>query len=441
MVANKIGKLSGDQIIEYPTPTKFAAPFKCAVDQADNVWFTEVFGNAVGKLDTRSGEIIEYQIPTPDSRPGGIAVDHKGRIWFTEQKGNKIGVFDPVLADKTARPGAVTSAFSSPLSIHTPHHTDNAETKNAEEFQVPTPGAGPGGDLVQGSTGWLWFPEVYGNKLGAINSASKQFREVAIPTPFSMPIGVAETSDGVLWVPEFRGNRLARIDPHDSSVREFALQQPESLPAGVTVDQWDDVWLTQMAVGRIARFNKRSETFEQFAMPGGDVSPFLIAADRRGALWITASNRAGNYLARFDIASKHFETYPLPTPACGPAGILVDDGAVWVTESQGAKLAQFEIGQKRWNEFSVPVANSEPVRLTRDARGQIWVADGGGIGTAGGNSLDIFDPARGTFSVILMKSRKAKPAGVLQTADGSMWFTQMGANSVAYVSNDKGERL
>jgi len=441
MVANKIGKLSGNQIVEYPTPTKFAAPFKCAVDQADNVWFTEVFGNAVGKLDTRSGEITEYQIPTPDSRPGGIAVDHKGRIWFTEQKGNKIGVFDPAMAAKIGTPSPAASALGlTPLS-DTSLHAEEVDTGSIEEFRVPTPGAGPGGDLLQSGKGWLWFPEVYGNKVAAFDSVSKQFREIDIPTPFSMPIGIAATSDGILWVPEFRGNRLARIDTHDSTVREFALQEPHSLPAGVTVDSWDDVWLTEMAAGRIARFDKRSEKFEQFAMPGGDVSPFLIAADRRGGLWITASNRVGNYLARFDISSKRFETFPLPTPACGPAGVLVGDDAIWVTESQGGKLAQFEISQRRWKEFSVPVPNSEPMRLTKDAMGRIWIADGGGIGTAGGNSLDIFDPGLGAFSVVPMRTRKAKPAGIVQAGDGSIWFTQMGANSLSHMHYDKGELL
>ncbi len=440
MVANKIGKLTGDQIVEYPTPTKFAAPFKCAVDQADNVWFTEVFGNAVAKLDTHNGEITEYQIPTPESRPGGVAIDHKGRVWFTEQKGNKIGVFDPAIAATAVKPDAPSTASSLPEK-RTSVQADEAKKVSSEEFRLPRPGAGPGGDLVQGREGWLWFPEVYGNKLGAIDSESKQFREIDIPTPVSMPIGVAETSDGIFWVPEFRGNQLARINPRDSTVREFALEVPHSLPAGVAVDERDDVWVTQMAVGRIARFDKRSEKFDHFDMPGGDVSPFLIAADRRGALWITASNRAGNYLARFDLGSKRFDTFPLPTPACGPAGVLVAHNAIWVTESQSGKLAEFEISERKWMEFPVPVPNSEPIRLTRDETGRIWIADGGGIGTAGGNSLDIFDPTLETFSVIPMTARKAKPAGIVQTSDGSIWFTQMGGNSLSHISGSKGERL
>ena len=440
MVANKIGKLSGDQIIEYPTPTKFAAPFKCAVDRADNVWFTEVFGNAVGKLDVHSGEITEYQIPTPDSRPGGIAVDHKGRVWFTEQKGNKIGVFDPAIAADSQKTDAANSKADLLLAKTAPSPADDFRTVNPQEFRLPTPGAGPGGDLVDRGEGWLWFPEVYGNKLAALNSISRQFREIEISTPASMPIGVAATSDGVFWVPEFRGNRLARIDPDHGTVREFALRDPHSLPTGVTVDERDEVWLTQMAAGRIARFDKKTESFEQFDMPGGDVSPFLITADRRGGLWITAANRDGNYLARFDLSSKRFETFPLPTAACGPAGILVEDHTVWVTESQAGKLARLEIGDKRWTEFTVPIPNSEPVRLAKDTNGRIWIADGGGIGTAGGNALDIFDPARGTFSFVPMRTRKAKPAAIVQTADGSIWFTQMGANSLSQLSN-KGERL
>lgn len=442
MVANKIGKLVGSQIVEYPTPTKFAAPFKCAVDQANNVWFTEVFGNAVGKLDTRSGEITEYQIPTPDSRPGGIAVDHKGRVWFTEQKGNKIGTFDPALAaDPGGFGGSPPPATASHLKTPAPRLPLDSDLVSTNDFPMPTAGAGPGGDLIESDAGWLWFPEVYANKLGALNPDSKQFREIAMPTSVSMPIGVARTSDGILWVTEFRGNRLARIDPHNSNVREFALREPHALPVGITVDESDNVWLTQMAAGKIARFDRASEGFDQFEMPGGDVSPFLISADRHGALWITASNRAGNYLAKFDLATRRFAVFPLPTPGCGPAGLLLDNDAIWVTESQGGKLARFEIAPPhRWKEFALPVPNSEPIRLTKDLRGRIWIADGGGIGTAGGNALAIFDPALASFSIVSMKTHKAKPAGIVRTSDGSIWFTQTGANLLSQVTS-KGENL
>jgi virginiamycin B lyase len=440
MVANKIGKLVGNQIFEYPTPTKFAAPFKCAVDQADNVWFTEVFGNSVGKLDTRTGEVVEFQIPTPDSRPGGIATDHKGRVWFTEQKGNKIGVFDPSLAaDNTGPSGPPSSVSKSSPQIQLGTKS-NSEQLSSQDFHLPMPQSGPGGDLLESGGGWLWFSEVYGNKLGAFDLVSKKFREISMLTPVSMPVGMAKTSDGILWVAEFRGNRLARVDPQDDSVREFALQEPEALPAGVAVDEADNIWMALMGAGSIARFDRKSEQFEQFEMPGGDVAPFLISADGRGALWVTASNRNGNYLARFDLGSKRFEVFHLPTDACGPAGVLVDEDAVWVTESQAGKLAKFELGLRRWKEFSVPVAHSEPVRLAKDTHGRLWVADGGGIGTAGGNAVEMFDPLQGSFTVVTMKTRKAKPAGIARAGDGNIWFTQMGSNLLSQITF-KGEHL
>lgn len=438
MVANKIGKLVGDQIIEYPTPTKFAAPFKCAVDQQNNVWFSEVFGNAVGKLDAHSGEITEYQIPTPDSRPGGVAVDHKGRVWFTEQKGNKIGVFDPAIAVGSGKRDSHAPATS--LLENSAPKTVVTSTINPTDFKIPTASAGPGGDIVRTDSGQLWFPEIYGNKLAWLDSISKKFQEIELPTPVSMPIGVARTSDGFLWVTEFRGNRLAEVDPNNLSVHEFALKERHSLPTGITVDESDNVWLTQMAAGQIVRFNRSSKAFDSFAMPGGDVSPFLIAADRHGSLWITASNKAGNYLARFNLATKAFDTFPLPTSACGPAGLLIDGNLVWVTESQSGKLARFEISDRRWQEFPLPAPHSEPIRLTKDLRGQIWIADGGGIGTAGGNALDVFDPRIQSFAILPMKTPKAKPAGIVGTFDGSIWFTQTGANVLSTISS-QGEIL
>jgi streptogramin lyase len=73
------------------------------------------------------------------------------------------------------------------------------------------------------------------------------------------------------------------------------------------------------------------------------------------------------------------------------------------------------------------------VKLARDARGRIWITDGGGLGSAGGNRLLVFDPTTKQFTSIEMKTRGAKPMGVVAASDGHIWFTQQGANRVSRI--------
>ena len=421
MVGNKIAKVVGDQVVEYPLPTKFAAPFKIVADGDDNLWFTEVFGNAIGKLDPRTERITEYKIPTPDSQPGGIDVDRRGRIWFTEQRGNKIGMFDPAVARQiAAEAGPPASA---------PEEAAAAAPRSIADFDLPSPGAGPGNDLIEDDEGWLWLNQVFGNKISAFHPQREEWREFELPTPNSMPVGLARHPDGSFWAPLFRNSRLARLDPSTGAVRELELPTDGALPSSVAVDEHGSVWVTELGANRIARFEPLRERFEEFELPRGESSPLMILADHQGSLWVSASEENGNYLARFDLAGERFEAFELPTAGASPTGLLRDAaGDIWVAEGGAGKIARFDAATGDWEEFAIPAEEAEPVKLAQDAAGRIWLTDGGGLGDPGGNRLAVFDPSTRHFELIPMKRAGAKPRGILAASDGHIYFTQQNAN-------------
>ena len=446
MVGNKLARVREDMsIVEYPLPTKFSAPFKCATDPQGNIWFTQVFGNSIGRFDPQTEQVVEYKIPTQDSRPGGIAIDRKGRIWFTEQKGNKIGMFDPAEADQLIRAAAqaqsdaVTSdtkpAEQQPIAQRVNHEGQPAALGVLiEDFQVPTAGAGPGNDLVDDGNGKLWFTELFGNKVASFDRHTGQFSEIELPTPVSMPVGLVRDADGIVWVSLFRGNGVARIDPRSGAVEEHHLKTESALPSGITVDENNQVWIAQLGANRIARLDRATRAFEEFSLPGKDNGPLQIVADRRGSLWISASDDQGNALLRFDLARKSFEAFALPTPAAGPVGILVDGDTLWVAEGAAGKLASFDVKTRKWTEHVIPGEGAEPVKLAKDSRGRVWLTDGGGLGSSGGNRLLVFDPATKAFSAFAMRKREAKPMGIVHTSDGHIWFTQQGANRISRIT-------
>ncbi|MGH9349892.1 MAG: virginiamycin B lyase family protein [Vicinamibacterales bacterium] len=414
MVGNKIGRLRGNQVTEFPLPTKFAAPFKIVADQNDVLWFTEVFGNAIGRMDPRTGEITEYKIPTPDSRPAGIAVDRKGRVWFTEQLGNKIGMLDPALLPR-------------------PETSDGREP-GVINFEVPTPGAGPGDDLVE-ADGWLWFPERFANQLGAIHLETQRFKEFPLPTPASMPVAVDKGPSGALWVAQFRTGSVAQVDAASGRTREFPVGSPASLPSDVLVGDDGHVWVALPGDNAIARLDPRTAQVTQIEMPRRESSPQQLALDDEGYLWVSASEERGNYVARLDRGSGAFEIYALPIGEAFPGALLCAGDAVWVTLPGLRSVARLDRRTGRWTEFKLRTDRSEPVRLARDHRGLIWITDGGGLGGNGANEIVVLDPDTGHTASIRLATRAAKPRGIAEASDGSIWFTQQHANRVSRVDN------
>ena len=84
-----------------------SVPIYIKADSKGNMWFTELVGNAIGRIkenvtvedfkssDPNSYPIKEFKIPTPNSRPIMIVEGSDGNMWFTEEAGNKVGRITP----------------------------------------------------------------------------------------------------------------------------------------------------------------------------------------------------------------------------------------------------------------------------------------------------------------------------------------------------------
>jgi virginiamycin B lyase len=95
-VGNRIGKLdSSGKLSEVTVPTAGSGPAGIAVARDGTVWFTELKGNAIGRIDPATGAVREFPIPTKNAQPDGIAVGPDGRVWFAEVGAGKVGILTP----------------------------------------------------------------------------------------------------------------------------------------------------------------------------------------------------------------------------------------------------------------------------------------------------------------------------------------------------------
>src|SRR5205807_1491762 len=143
------------KIDEFPIPTAASSPRSIAVGADGNLWFTELFGNNIGRI-TRSGVVTEFPVRTSFGGPSTVTAGPDGAPWFTEESGNKIGRITPA--------GKI------------------------DEFLIPTANSFPK-SITAGPDGNLWFTEEGGNKIGRITPLGV-VTEFPIPTLNGGPRGI-----------------------------------------------------------------------------------------------------------------------------------------------------------------------------------------------------------------------------------------------------------
>jgi streptogramin lyase len=78
-----------------PYPFPRPSIYQIASDAQNNVYFTVIAREHIGRIDAKTGKVTTYPAPTPKSAPRRGSFDAQGRFWFGENRGNKIGMFDP----------------------------------------------------------------------------------------------------------------------------------------------------------------------------------------------------------------------------------------------------------------------------------------------------------------------------------------------------------
>jgi len=280
LTGNRIGKINQNGVIqEYAVSTSDSQPWGIAVDSSNKVWFTEFAGNKIGNV-TPQGAFGQDNVPTADSKPAGIAVDSSNNIWFTESAGNKIGKFQPS-----------NSAFS--------------------EFAIPTANSQPWA-LALDSAGNVWFTERSANKIGRMTPTG-QFEEYALPTSSSTPWGIAIDASGNVWVAEYDGNKIAMRTP-SGSWTEYPMPTNNSKPTSLAVDKLGGVWYAGSGSNSIGRASDGT-VIEKYSAS----SPFGIALDPSGNVWFT--EQSANRIGRATGAAAAAPTSVPPTATAMPTGV------------------------------------------------------------------------------------------------------------------------
>ena len=320
-------------------------PFYIAAGGDGSLWFTENYGNKIGRITT-AGVITEFAIPTTGSGPQGIAAGPDGNLWFVESGGNNIG--------RITTAGVVT------------------------EFPIPTAASGAF-DVTSGPDGNLWFTENGGNKIARITTAG-------VITEFKAgggPGSIAAGPDGKLWYDQYNANRIGQITTAGVVTGEFPTPTAGSGPQGIASGADGNLWFTEYHAGKVGRIT-RAGVVTEFTIPTTGSGPLSIAAGSDGNLWFTefAQNKIGRITTFGTIT-----LFPVPTQGGSPLGIAAGpDGNLWFAEEYGNKIGRITTAGVI-TEFALPIPPPSPPPSYCTLFGSALVVDPSLTGESDGNGI------------------------------------------------------
>lgn len=198
-----------------------------AVGPDNNLWYTEMFENRVGRMTT-SGAFVEFNLPTGSQYPDAIAAGPDGAVWFIEDQfftGGKVGRVSlsgeikefPMI---TRRLHGLTAGPDGNLWITAATMTDSGSqegailrmTPDGEVTEYLLGESNQPGAITVGPDGALWFGDSPMNAIGRMD-VDGNLREFRIPTPYSAPLGIAVGADGhPIWFGEAAANKIGRLE-------------------------------------------------------------------------------------------------------------------------------------------------------------------------------------------------------------------------------------
>ena len=314
------------------------APNSLVVIPDGSVWFGEQNLPGFAHLYA-NGTLIEYAWPltySPSTTSIWGIAEWNGRVWGSDALGNQIVALDPITAKVSAVKINQLGGFPYTITV--------------------------------GPDGALWFTELFGSKLGRIDTQCN-LKEYALPSTFGgTPTQVEFTKSTFGYyldagnVSSGRGSLLSfntsQFSPKPAQ-GTFMLLAPSSL-ALVS----GGVWVAQHAASNLAYYNMSSREWTQF--PTSPINyqettlPYFVAAN--GSL-IWFNEHYANRLAKIDTVHGLLTEYSLSDP---PASNITSIGnaltfalgkdKVWFTELTANQVGYVDASYQP--NFTVTISNS-----------------------------------------------------------------------------------
>ncbi|MDH5508744.1 MAG: hypothetical protein OEZ32_00125 [Nitrospinota bacterium] len=323
------GRDGAPMIEDYRLPVNYSTPYAITTDSKGIVWFTETTNHSVARLDPATGELKEYRLPSTQGLPDPE--------WDYDPK----------------------SKLTTPQSY--------------DVYSVGNPGA-----LVVDSNDVVWFVTLLGNSVVRFDPVKEEFTEYLLPTEHSQPYDLAVDSKGLVWFVEKNTGKFGYLDVEGQRSREISLGDSADL-MGITVDKNDMVWISDVNGNYVGRYDPETKKIKVYPITVPLSQPGQMRFDNEGKLWVCNLRSQQLGVLLFDKSDKRekdkgiYSTIPLPGYNAVPQAVAPGpEGRIWIVDSMTNQVGFFDSINLKWSLFEIPTANSQPMGVTVDAKGDVW---------------------------------------------------------------------
>ncbi|HSA55697.1 MAG TPA: hypothetical protein VLE53_08330 [Gemmatimonadaceae bacterium] len=310
---------ASERVTEFPFPVPQDLPHDLAVDRDGRVIVTGMFSHQMQVLDPATGSWTAVAIPVPNGNPRAVDIDEAGNWWVVLGAPNKIARYAPARREwrsfdvgfyphslAVGRDGQVWANGHFTKDPELVVRVDTA-TARADSFAItphPELARRPGGpipyELRVGPDGRVWGSELQGNRLFALDPASRRVDTFDMPEAHSGPRRFDIDRGGVLWIPAYATNELVRFDPAAARFTRFALPIADAVPYVVRIDDVRQrVWIGTAAADVVFEFDPATSRFTTYQLPSrGALVRHLAIDPRTRDLWVAYGASPGLIPAR-----------------------------------------------------------------------------------------------------------------------------------------------
>lgn len=331
-------------VTEYVLPV---SPTNLLVDPNGDVWFSSFEDNAIGKLETETGQISLYTRQRPEN-VWGLKRDPQGNLWFSTVNGESIGKFDPS-----------TGIFF--------------------EWDVPCQ---PFGLELDPATGNVWFAAA-GDVPGIYRiSPSSNWGAYWSIFPFANAYDLDLAPSGDVWFTVQPGGNqgVGRLDPVKGQMIVWTMPITDSRPFRLFAEAENSIWLTELgtAANAIAQFLPFTNTLREFRVPTPASNPWSL--QKAGSmLWFT--ERATNSVGRLDpelVSPIITILTPIVIDFDTVEGAIMPSSYTVSPQVSSASILTSAVTQTETDgflELRLSTANSQPTGIALDAvQNTLWFA-------------------------------------------------------------------
>jgi streptogramin lyase len=242
-----------------------------------------------------------------------------------------------------------------------------------------------------------------------------------IPTPSSIPYGIAAGPDGQIWFTEGLGHNIGVLTT--DGVFGPAIPMTHS-PRGIASVPGNALAFAAVAAGQYGLVGVDGGELDY---PTG-ISPWNVVFGPDGRIWISDHGSPAVTAHHYMANSPNTETLSLSLPSFGIA--VGPDGRIWLTleDTQNPKIAACPPGGGSCTEYALPPA-SHPMYITAGSDGNVWFTDAS-LNKIGRMTTD------GVLTEFPVPTPSAGVYGICAGPDGNVWFTEYYGGKVGRITKD-----